>query len=142
LDLPGSWGDGTYAAADGCQIDTWSDNLLAESRIRLPHEQAVPRLPRTRARDAHHRAAALSVRRALRDSIAVITNRMESFNNFCQWLSFGSDVLADNDPVHAAGEHSIADLAEMFSVSRPIVYRVLERAAAAREGPATVTSSG
>lgn len=37
---------------------------------------------------------------ALRDSIAVITNRMESFHNFCQWLSFGSDVLADNDPVH------------------------------------------
>lgn len=36
---------------------------------------------------------------ALRDSIAIITNRMESYNNFCQWLSFGSDVLADNDPV-------------------------------------------
>jgi transposase len=30
----------------------------------------------------------------------------------------------------AAG-HSIADLAEMFSVSRPTVYRVLARAAAA-----------
>jgi DNA invertase Pin-like site-specific DNA recombinase len=29
--------------------------------------------------------------------------------------------------IHAAGEHSIADLAEMFSVSRATVYRVLER---------------
>jgi DNA invertase Pin-like site-specific DNA recombinase len=33
--------------------------------------------------------------------------------------------------LHAGGEHSIADLAEMFSVSRPTVYRVLERARAA-----------
>jgi len=29
--------------------------------------------------------------------------------------------------LHASGEHSITDLAEMFSVSRPTVYRVLER---------------
>jgi DNA invertase Pin-like site-specific DNA recombinase len=29
--------------------------------------------------------------------------------------------------LHGAGEHSIADLAEMFSVSRATVYRVLER---------------
>jgi TnpA family transposase len=35
----------------------------------------------------------------LRDSIAVITNRMEAFNGFAQWLAFGHDgVLADNDP--------------------------------------------
>lgn len=35
----------------------------------------------------------------LRDSIAVITNRMESFNGFAKWLQFGNDgVLADNDP--------------------------------------------
>ncbi|GGQ42925.1 recombinase family protein [Couchioplanes azureus] len=30
--------------------------------------------------------------------------------------------------LHAAGEHSIAELAELFEVSRPTVYRVLERA--------------
>ncbi|WP_404867914.1 recombinase family protein [Kitasatospora griseola] len=30
--------------------------------------------------------------------------------------------------LHQAGEHTIADLAELFSVSRPTVYRVLERA--------------
>lgn len=36
---------------------------------------------------------------ALRDSIAVITNRMESYNSFCQWLMFGSDVLTSDDPV-------------------------------------------
>ena len=28
---------------------------------------------------------------------------------------------------HGSGEHSIADLAELFSVSRPTVYRVLQR---------------
>jgi DNA invertase Pin-like site-specific DNA recombinase len=29
--------------------------------------------------------------------------------------------------LHAAGEHSVADLAELFSLSWPAVYRVLER---------------
>ena len=30
--------------------------------------------------------------------------------------------------LHGSGEHSIAELAELFSVSRPTVYRVLEHA--------------
>ena len=30
--------------------------------------------------------------------------------------------------LHAAGEHTIVELAELFEVSRPTVYRVLERA--------------
>jgi DNA invertase Pin-like site-specific DNA recombinase len=34
--------------------------------------------------------------------------------------------------LHNSGEHSIAELAELFSVSRPTVYRVLERAQRAR----------
>jgi predicted DNA-binding protein YlxM (UPF0122 family) len=34
--------------------------------------------------------------------------------------------------LHAVGEHSIADLAEMFSVSRATVYRTLVRDQAAR----------
>ncbi len=29
--------------------------------------------------------------------------------------------------LHRAGAHTIADLAELFSVSRPTVYRALER---------------
>jgi DNA invertase Pin-like site-specific DNA recombinase len=29
--------------------------------------------------------------------------------------------------LHEAGDHTIADLAELFTVSRPTVYRVLER---------------
>lgn len=36
----------------------------------------------------------------LRDSIAVLTNRMESFNAFCQWLQFGNPTLGDNNPDH------------------------------------------
>src|SRR5919112_2389096 len=36
--------------------------------------------------------------------------------------------------LHGTGEHSIAELAELFSVSRPTVYRVLERAQRARVG--------
>ena len=34
LDVAGMWGDGRAAAADGSQIDTWENNLLAESHIR------------------------------------------------------------------------------------------------------------
>ena len=37
----------------------------------------------------------------LRESITVVTNRVESFHNFSKWLSFGNaGVLADNDPEH------------------------------------------
>jgi DNA invertase Pin-like site-specific DNA recombinase len=39
--------------------------------------------------------------------------------------------------LHGAGEHSIADLAEMFSVSRATVYRTLQRVLGAK-GQATV----
>jgi TnpA family transposase len=34
LDVTAMWGDGKTAAADGTQIDTWEDNLLAETSIR------------------------------------------------------------------------------------------------------------
>ncbi|MFC5747539.1 Tn3 family transposase [Actinomadura rugatobispora] len=34
LDVASVWGDGKSAAADGTQIDTWEDNLLAETSIR------------------------------------------------------------------------------------------------------------
>ena len=34
LDVTAMWGDGKAAAADGSQIDTWEDNLLAETSIR------------------------------------------------------------------------------------------------------------
>jgi hypothetical protein len=38
--------------------------------------------------------------------------------------------------VHAAGGHTIADLAEVFSAGRATVYRVLNRAATSTPGPA------
>ncbi|MEV0617503.1 Tn3 family transposase [Nonomuraea sp. NPDC050404] len=34
LDVTQVWGDGSVAAADGSQIDTWEDNLRAESHVR------------------------------------------------------------------------------------------------------------
>jgi len=34
LDVTAMWGDGKTAAADGSQIDTWEDNLLAETSVR------------------------------------------------------------------------------------------------------------
>ncbi len=40
---------------------------------------------------------------------------------------------------HQSGEHTIADLAELFSVSRATVYRVLERH---QNTPAPSTSGG
>jgi len=32
--------------------------------------------------------------------------------------------------MHAGGEHSITDLADVFSISRPTVYRTINRVAA------------
>jgi DNA invertase Pin-like site-specific DNA recombinase len=40
--------------------------------------------------------------------------------------------------LHQSGQHTIAELAELFSVSRPTVYRVLERA----RGTSTSVSAG
>jgi TnpA family transposase len=139
--------NGSYAAADGMQIDTWSDNpgkttrythidalfddkvinwrLIETHRpdlirvalsIRAGRISSVALLRRL-GHDSHKNKLYRAFREfgrvvrtvvllrylsepALRDSIAVITNRMESFNGFCQWLSFGSGTLADNDPVH------------------------------------------
>jgi hypothetical protein len=34
LDVAGVWGAGKVVAADGSQVDTWEDNLLAETSIR------------------------------------------------------------------------------------------------------------
>jgi TnpA family transposase len=34
LDITGLWGDGSVAAADGSQVSTWENNLLAETSIR------------------------------------------------------------------------------------------------------------
>ncbi|MGW3473443.1 transposase, partial [Saccharopolyspora sp. NPDC000995] len=34
LDVAGVWGDGQIVAVDGSQVDTWENNLLAESHIR------------------------------------------------------------------------------------------------------------
>lgn len=36
----------------------------------------------------------------LRDIIAAVTNRVEAFYGFANWLSFGREVLAHNDPVY------------------------------------------
>ena len=36
---------------------------------------------------------------ALRQRVTAATNKVESYNNFCQWLGFGNGgVIADNDP--------------------------------------------
>jgi TnpA family transposase len=34
LDVAGMWGDGKVAAADGSQVETWENNLLAETSVR------------------------------------------------------------------------------------------------------------
>ncbi|MFC7428741.1 transposase [Nocardia tengchongensis] len=34
LDVAGMWGDGRVVAVDGAQVDTWANNILAESHIR------------------------------------------------------------------------------------------------------------
>ncbi|SDC26982.1 Tn3 family transposase [Streptomyces prasinopilosus] len=36
----------------------------------------------------------------LRESIQAMTNKVEAFHKFSNWLMFASDILQDNDPVH------------------------------------------
>ncbi|MFF7024848.1 Tn3 family transposase [Streptomyces klenkii] len=36
----------------------------------------------------------------LRESIQSMTNKVEAFRKFSNWLMFASDVIQDNDPVH------------------------------------------
>jgi hypothetical protein len=36
----------------------------------------------------------------LRESIQAVTNKVEAFHKFSNWLMFASDVLQDNDPDH------------------------------------------
>ncbi|MFD9434725.1 helix-turn-helix domain-containing protein [Streptomyces sp. NPDC060002] len=49
------------------------------------------------------------------------------------------DLTAQRETLHQSGEHTIAGLAELFSVSRATVYRVLERH---QKAPAPSTSGG
>jgi DNA invertase Pin-like site-specific DNA recombinase len=44
--------------------------------------------------------------------------------------------------LHAAGEHTVAELAELFAVARATVYRTLERARAAGDGDGGATAGG
>ena len=37
-------------------------------------------------------------RRELRQEVTANTNKIESYNGFFKWLSFGGDVIAENDP--------------------------------------------
>ena len=43
--------------------------------------------------------------------------------------------------LHRAGDRTVAELAELFSVSRPTVYRVLQRATANKPAPASITTA-
>ncbi|MFU7548162.1 Tn3 family transposase, partial [Pseudomonas paraeruginosa] len=36
--------------------------------------------------------------RELRQEVTANTNKIESYNGFSKWLSFGGDVIAENDP--------------------------------------------
>jgi hypothetical protein len=50
------------------------------------------------------------------------------------WKAQDSRCWPDLLKLHAVGEYTFADLAELFAVFRPTVYRVLERASPSR-GP-------
>ncbi len=36
--------------------------------------------------------------RELRQDVTANTNKIESYNGFAKWLSFGGDVIAENEP--------------------------------------------
>jgi hypothetical protein len=54
LDLVKAWGDATSVAADGTQVDTLIDNLLAESHIRYGGYGRIACCSRRRRRRRSH----------------------------------------------------------------------------------------
>ncbi|MGP3685739.1 Tn3 family transposase [Streptomyces sp. IBSNAI002] len=58
LDLVKAWGDGTSVAAEGTQMDTSIDNLLAESSIRYGGSGGITCALRRAEGRLHHRRAA------------------------------------------------------------------------------------
>ncbi len=85
LDLVKAWGDGTSVAADGTQVDTLIDNLLAESHIRHGGYGGI----------AYHHVAD--------NYIALFSHFIpcgvaEAYNGFSAWLLFGGEVIERNDP--------------------------------------------
>lgn len=72
---------------------------------------------------------------ALRDSIAVVTNRMESYNAFCQWIGFGREELASNDPDKQEKIVKLTELlanCQIFSTTVDITETVNDMAAEGR----------
>ena len=55
LDIASLWGDGSAAGADGSQISTWENNLLAETQhpVRLGRENRIPAYFRHLCRVVH-----------------------------------------------------------------------------------------
>ncbi|MEO3806874.1 Tn3 family transposase [Nonomuraea sp. B1E8] len=114
LDVVKAWGDGSTVAADSTQVDTYIDNLLAETSIRyggrLSSTTLMRRLRSNSRKNRIYKAfreVGRSVRTvallryladpALGARVTAATNKVESYNGFSKWLGFGG-VLADNDP--------------------------------------------
>jgi hypothetical protein len=64
----------------------------------LPAQPAVQGAARTGPRDQDDQAASFPVGPELRDQIAIVTNRTETFHNFSRFLMIGGRLIGHNDP--------------------------------------------
>ncbi|MGO9898144.1 MAG: Tn3 family transposase [Solirubrobacteraceae bacterium] len=65
-----------------------------------PRSGPLPGVPRARPSDLHDHPAQADLRSEpeLRAQIDAATNKAESYNNFTDWLAFGSELIERNDP--------------------------------------------
>jgi hypothetical protein len=85
-------------------------DAAAEARHLQPPQPALPRVPRTRARRAHAVPAALHLRSEIRRTIRAETTKIEAFNDFLDWVSFGGPVIKSGDPVEQEKQLKYASL--------------------------------
>ena len=86
-------------------------DAAAQARHIQPAQPALPRFPRTRPGRAHAVPAALHLRAPrVRRDIRAETTKIEAFNDFLDWVSFGGPVIKSGDPVEQEKQLKYASL--------------------------------
>jgi Tn3 transposase DDE domain len=73
-------------------------DALAETGQRKPPESLVPGGPRSRACRPDDLSSRMDLQPAVAPGGHRHDNKIESYNGFSKWLSFGGDVIGENDP--------------------------------------------
>ena len=85
-------------------------DAAAKARHIQPPQPALSRVPRTRPRRAHAVPAALHLQHRDPPHIRAETTKIEPYNDFLDWVSFGGPVIKSGDPVEQEKQLKYASL--------------------------------